>query len=93
MQLAENMGIAGIKIGLPESEELQWTAKLITQVAEAMGGYNERVEMPQEIVPAIRRAQQVVAAGHPALLEIITSLEYSFSERPLGALSVPVIPS
>ena len=51
------------------------------QVAEAMGGYNERVERPEGIVPAMRRAQQVVAAGQPALLEIITSLEYAFSDR------------
>jgi thiamine pyrophosphate-dependent acetolactate synthase large subunit-like protein len=51
------------------------------QVAKAMGGYSERVEKPEEIVPAIRRAQQVVASGEPALLEVITSLEPAFSHR------------
>lgn len=50
-------------------------------VAEAMGGYNERVEKPEEVVPAVRRAQQVVASGQPALVEIITSLEPAFSLR------------
>jgi len=50
-------------------------------VARAMGGYSERVEKPEEIIPAIRRGQQVTASGQPALLEIITSLEHAFSHR------------
>ena len=49
------------------------------QVAEALGGYNERVENPDEIIPAITRAQQVVAEGQTALLEIITREERAFS--------------
>ena len=51
------------------------------QVAEAMGGYNERVEAPEEVVPAIQRAKQVVASGQPALLEIITREERAFSHK------------
>ena len=54
------------------------------EVAAAMGGYNERVERPEDVVPALRRAQQVVASGQPALLEIITSLEPAFSFRGWG---------
>lgn len=50
------------------------------KVAEALGGYNERVERPEEVAPAIRRAQQVVAAGQPALLEIITAQERARSD-------------
>ena len=50
-------------------------------VARAMGGYNERIEKPEEIIPAIRRGQQVTASGQPALLEIITSMEHAFSHR------------
>ena len=49
------------------------------EVAKAMGGYNERVEKPEEIVPAIRRAQQVINSGQPALLEFITKQEGAFS--------------
>ena len=49
------------------------------QVAEALGGYNERVENPDEIIPAITRAQQVVSEGQTALLEIITREERAFS--------------
>ena len=51
------------------------------QVAEALGGYNERVENPDEIIPAITRAQQVVAEGQTALLEIITREERAFSHK------------
>ena len=51
------------------------------QVAEAMGGYNERVEAPEEVIPAIQRAKQVVASGQPALLEIITREERAFSHK------------
>ena len=51
------------------------------QVAEALGGYNEKVTTPDEIIPAIKRAQQVVAEGRPALLEIITREERAFSHK------------
>jgi acetolactate synthase-1/2/3 large subunit len=54
------------------------------KVAAAMGGYNERVERPEDVIPAVRRAQQVVSSGQPALLEIITSLEPAFSFRGWG---------
>ena len=50
-------------------------------VAEALGGYNERVEQPHEVAPAIRRAQKVISNGQPALLEIITSEEHAFPFR------------
>ena len=42
---------------------------------------NERVEQPNEVAPAIRRAQEVIANGQPALLEIITSEEHAFPFR------------
>ncbi len=51
------------------------------KIAEALGGYNERVEKPEDVAPAILRARQVVADGQPALLEVITSLEYAVSDR------------
>ena len=51
------------------------------QVAEALGGYNEKVTSPDQIIPAIKRAQQVIAEGQPALLEIITREERAFSHK------------
>jgi acetolactate synthase-1/2/3 large subunit len=49
------------------------------KVAEAMGGYSERVKRPDEVIPAIKRAIKVVESGRPALLEIITREERAFS--------------
>jgi acetolactate synthase I/II/III large subunit len=50
-------------------------------MGRAMGGYAERVEKPDEIVPAIRRARQHNEAGRAVLLEFITSQEIDFSHR------------
>ncbi len=44
-------------------------------VAEALGGYAERVERVAELKPAILRAVEEVQAGRPALLEVITREE------------------
>jgi acetolactate synthase-1/2/3 large subunit len=41
------------------------------KVAEAMGLHSERVEDPDEIIPAFKRALQATASGKPALLEMI----------------------
>ena len=48
-------------------------------LAEALGGYGERVADPSEIVPAIRRAVRKTQDGIPALLEFITSKEIDYS--------------
>jgi thiamine pyrophosphate-dependent acetolactate synthase large subunit-like protein len=48
-------------------------------VARSLGAWAERVEAPAEIIPAIRRAQEVTAGGKPALLEVITREEPAFS--------------
>ncbi|HLI26876.1 MAG TPA: thiamine pyrophosphate-requiring protein [Chloroflexota bacterium] len=44
-------------------------------VARALGVWAERVETPDEIAPALRRAVAVVQEGRPALLEFITREE------------------
>jgi acetolactate synthase-1/2/3 large subunit len=46
------------------------------KIAQALGGYGERVEKPDEIIPAINRAKEAMAQGQPALLDIITASEY-----------------
>jgi acetolactate synthase-1/2/3 large subunit len=43
--------------------------------AKAMGGYGERIERAEDIVPAIRRGIAATQAGQPALLEFITAQE------------------
>lgn len=46
-----------------------------SKVAEALGGYAERVEKPGEIIPAVQRAKKAVDSGTPALLEIMDKEE------------------
>jgi acetolactate synthase-1/2/3 large subunit len=44
-------------------------------VAEGLGCYGERVEEPDEVIPALKRGIAEVNAGRPALIEVITSFE------------------
>ncbi|MBI4611334.1 MAG: thiamine pyrophosphate-requiring protein [Candidatus Rokubacteria bacterium] len=46
-----------------------------SKVAEGLGGYTERVEKPQDFVPALRRAIEEVEGGRAALLEVMTREE------------------
>jgi acetolactate synthase-1/2/3 large subunit len=48
-------------------------------MAEAFGGYGERVTEPSEIIPAIKRGIAKTEAGIPALLEFITCKETEIS--------------
>ncbi len=50
-------------------------------MARAFGGYGERVTMPDEIIPAIRRGIAQTKEGVPALLEFITSKETEVSRQ------------
>jgi acetolactate synthase-1/2/3 large subunit len=48
-------------------------------LAESLGAHGERVEDPDEVVPAIKRCIQKVNSGKPCLLEFITKLESKVS--------------
>ena len=48
-------------------------------MAKAFGGYGERVESPDQIIPAIERGIQKTEEGTPALLEFITAKETRIS--------------
>ena len=48
-------------------------------MAKAFGGYGERVETPDQIIPAIQRGIQKTQEGVPALLEFITAKEIEIS--------------
>ncbi len=50
-----------------------------SKVAEGLGGYSEKVEKPDDIIPALQRAKKAVDSGQAALLEIITREETAFS--------------
>ena len=48
-------------------------------MAKAFGGYGERVETPDQIIPAIQRGIEKTQEGVPALLEFITAKEIQIS--------------
>jgi len=51
------------------------------KVAEGLGGYSEKVEDPDEIIPAIKRAEKAINSGRPALLEMITKVDLDYQSR------------
>ena len=76
--MLNNAGMCGVEQSLGKSAYGTGMTKLVgdhAKVAAALGAASERVERPQDIVPAIRRAQQALATGRPALLEVITKQE------------------
>jgi thiamine pyrophosphate-dependent acetolactate synthase large subunit-like protein len=42
------------------------------RIAETLGGHGEHVENPDDIRPALERAAAAVAAGKPALVNVVT---------------------
>ena len=48
-------------------------------LAQCLGGHAEKVERPQDIIPALRRAKKANESGQPALLEVITREELNLS--------------
>jgi acetolactate synthase-1/2/3 large subunit len=80
--ILNNSALGGYEKHLPVATERYGTKFLsgdYARVAEGLGGYSERVESPAGIIPAIQRAQEQLAAGKPALLEMITREEGAFS--------------
>ena len=55
------------------------------EMAKDLGGHGERVEDPEEIVPALTRAFACNAEGTPALIEVISAEEWRLAkELPAG---------
>lgn len=48
-------------------------------LAKSLGGWSERVEEPNQIVPALQRAYKTTQDGKAALLEFVTSREIAYS--------------
>ena len=51
-----------------------------TKVAEGLGAYSERVEVPDQIRSAIRRGVEATKTGQPAVLEMMTKEEMNVSK-------------
>lgn len=82
-----NSGFAGYGPGFwgaghnPETSEVTSSMVLSTaRMMEGLGMHSERVEEPDEVIPAIKRAIKVNRSGKPAFLEVIT-LKYPIFGR------------
>ncbi len=63
-------------------------------MSRALVDYDERLEKPEEIAPAIKRARRATEEGTAALLEFITGEEIAYShQRALLGLKPNVISS
>ncbi|MGH7769724.1 MAG: thiamine pyrophosphate-requiring protein [Candidatus Binatia bacterium] len=51
------------------------------EMGKALGGYAERIERVDDIVPALQRARRATQDGRAALLEFITSAETAYSRK------------
>ncbi len=85
MLVLNNHVLSGYSRNYPVAAELYGFTELYGEyanVAKALGAYGERVEDPREIVPAIRRAEEAMASGKPALLEFMTKEENTLARYP-----------
>ena len=75
--MLNNSGMCGVEREMATAVK-QGMTNLVgdySKVAAALGADSERVERPQEIVPAIQRAQRELATGRPVLIEVLTKQE------------------
>ena len=80
--LLNNSCLGGYDKHIPIASKLYKTRFIwgdYTKVAEGLGAYAERIEKPEEIIPALQRALKVTSQGRPALLEFITKEEVQLS--------------
>ncbi len=77
-----NGAMGGYEEHMPVATE-RYGSKFLTgdyaAVARGLGAHGERVERPEEIVPAIGRALGEVEGGRPVVLEVMTREEGAFS--------------
>jgi acetolactate synthase-1/2/3 large subunit len=57
------------------------------KLAEALGGHGEYVEAPEHIRPALERAKAAVAAGRPALVNVVTDWKARATTAPFTLYS------
>jgi len=75
--MATELGVMPISTRKYRSTDISGNYALL---AQALGGYGERVERPEEIVPAIRRGIRKTHEGVPVLLEFLTAQETAISK-------------
>lgn len=79
----DNQGMSGYERYLPTAIAKYHTTSLsgnYAKLAEALGTWAERVERPQDLIPAFKRAIAVTESGRPAFLHILTRKEPVFPQ-------------
>jgi acetolactate synthase-1/2/3 large subunit len=83
LAVLNNGGMASEARAMPHAESRHRISALggdYAAIARALGGHAERIERPEEIVPAFERARRVTEEqGFPVLLELITARETATS--------------
>ena len=59
----------------------KYTGGNFSEVAEAMGSYNERISQPEMLGAAMKRCVDMVRSGKPAVLEVVTKEEPNMPHR------------
>lgn len=78
--VANNGGWTAADDAFPVKRDLGFTS--YDRLVEALGGYGERVERPQDIRPALERAFR---SGRPALINVITDATVAAVTQDFGA--------
>ena len=68
------------QIAQPINSQAAVRSQLYALLAEALGGYGERIDDPAELGPAMKRAQAKMDEGVPVLLEVMTAEESVFAK-------------
>ncbi|MBC8230571.1 hypothetical protein H8E77_13570 [bacterium] len=74
--ITNNASLGICKVGIRDDRtEMVDLGGNYTQIADGLGAYTERVEEPEDFVPALKRAIAVTKDGQAAVLEVIIALE------------------
>jgi acetolactate synthase I/II/III large subunit len=65
----------------PDASATRVSGANYAELGRSLGGYAERVEKPDEIIPAVQRARRMNDEGRAVLLEFITCDEPHYSHR------------
>ena len=81
--IINNSAMGGYEKNIPVAVE-KFGSKFITgdytKLADSLGCHAETVTQPDQIAPALERAQRISATGQPVVLEVITREEPVFSK-------------
>ncbi|PKB73687.1 MAG: hypothetical protein BZY75_00530 [SAR202 cluster bacterium Io17-Chloro-G7] len=81
--IINNGAMGGYEHHMPVAVERfnsKFTTGDYTKMAESLGCHAETITQPDQIAPALQRAQQISSTGQPVVLEIMTREEPVFSQ-------------